>query len=137
MRFILLFSFQVSMQSEYADRIKQLSDIFGSSKNLSVKCDIDPRLISKYKNKQSIPGGEVLTQIFLKTGCNPAWLLTGEGEPFAEEQIQLKDVSIEEKLSKSQSKLFKDFIKVLDELPLNHPLMKAITNIIDSTSYKG
>ena len=124
------------MQSEYADRIKQLSDIFGSSKNLSVKCDIDPRLISKYKNKQSIPGGEVLTQIFLKTGCNPAWLLTGEGEPFAEEQIKRKGVNLEDKLNKTQIKLFKDFIKVLENLSSDHPLLKAITNIIDSTTYK-
>jgi len=122
------------MKSKYADRITQLAEIFGSSKNLSVKCDIDPRLLSKYKNNQSIPGGEVLTQIFLKTGCNPAWLLTGEGEPFATATYRLKEVTIEEKLTKPQTKLFKDFIKVLDELPMTHPLIKAIVNIIDASS---
>lgn len=47
------------------------------------KFDIFPAAnVSEWKNGYRVPSADALMQIARATGCSPAWLLTGEGQPF-------------------------------------------------------
>ena len=74
---------QLPYAAQVAARLEILAKRAGSKSALDKLLDVSNGTIASYTRKPyRVPGGEFMARIAEVTGCDPAWLLTGRGEPF-------------------------------------------------------
>ncbi len=69
--------------STLAERVQALADCVGGKGLLATAIGVSAQMVSRYlSDNPPMPGLDVLERMHNATGCDPAWLLTGKGEPF-------------------------------------------------------
>ncbi len=65
----------------FSERIKAAAELIGGQAALAEKLGVTRQSVSSWtKQNGSTPGGMKLLEIIAATGCDAAWLLTGEGD---------------------------------------------------------
>ena len=103
------------IQNKYSDiglRIKKLVQLSGLTQSeFAEKIDKEQTEISRWINKKGSPHYKTLIKMVEITGCNPGWLLTGEGPMEAggeqNEKIEETDKSIRDRNE------YEAFVKIL------------------------